>query len=123
MKKLLTIATAATIAATSAFALPFGVTERDLNKTGKLTFQGETFKVPNYYQWLHKKKNGVENGGEWRLKKLAYIMENMSDQSMYENVCQHVDNRAIAAFNDGDFAKENRIKDIWYAIDCDGNSG
>ena len=80
MKKLLVIATAAAIAATTVFAHPYGIDDDDLRLTGRIDFNGETLHVPGYYEWLVKKFDTVDNAGWWRLRKLSYILEQVNDQ-------------------------------------------
>ena len=90
MKKLLVIATAAAIAATSVFAgtYKFGVDADDLRLTGQV---GE-FHVPGYYEWLVEKRGGVEGASKWQLRKLNYILEQIFDDKKphWDDTCTHI---------------------------------
>ena len=94
MKKLLVIATAATIAATSVFAgtYKFGVDASDLRLSGRIEAFGETFHVPGYYEWLVEKKDGVNGASKWQLRKLAHILSHVNDQQKphFDDTCLHI---------------------------------
>ena len=103
MKKLLTIATAATIAATTVFAAPFGVDESDLRLSGRVEIHGLDLHVPGYYEWLVEKRGGVNGASKWQLRKLAYIIEQVTDAKKphWDDTCYH-----IIATMDGQMPKQ-----------------
>ena len=123
MKKIVTLATAMVIAATSAFALPYGISAKDMRQNGKLktiktALQEFDFdNVPGYYEWLHKKKNGVENGGWWRLNKLNTILDN-SPSDMGIAVCTHLDIRQFKAGLNDNLSKSDKILDAMAKLEC-----
>ena len=128
MKKIITLATAMTIAATSAFALPYGISAKDMRQNGKLKTIKTALKdfdfdnVPGYYEWLHWKKKGVENGGWWRLNKLNTILDNSPDE-MGMSVCNHLDIRQYKAGINDNLGKQDKILDAMVKLNCDDRYG
>ena len=94
MKKLLVIATAAAIAATTVFAGPhkFGVSDKDLRLSGRIMEFGQVYHVPGYYEWLVEKKGGVEGASKWQLRKLNYILHHIYDDKKphWDDTCTHI---------------------------------
>ena len=129
MKKLLVTAALATAMLTTAapttFAndLPYGISAKDMRQNGKLktiktALQEFDFdNVPGYYEWLHKKKNGVENGGWWRLNKLNTILDN-SPSDMGIAVCTHLDIRQFKAGLNDNLSKSDKILDAMAKLEC-----
>ena len=124
MKKIVTLATAMTIAATSAFALPYGISAKDMRENGKLKTIKTALKnydfdnVPGYYEWLHWKKKGAENGGSWRINKLNTILDNSPDEMRYA-VCDHLEIRSFKAGLKENFSKSEKILATMDKLGCE----
>ena len=123
MNKLLATALVVGLAATSAQA---GSAYWDKKVSVKDRIEGtvEGYKVPGYYKWLNKRKGGIENASPWQAKKLNEVLKRMDDeQTMRDNVCFHLDERAQAIHDVDNPAAveqyENIVFIMYDALNCE----
>ena len=124
MNKLLATALMVGLAATSAQA---GSAYWDKKVSVKDRIEGtvEGYKVPGYYKWLNKRKGGIENASPWQAKKLNEVLKRMDDeQTMRDNVCFHLDDRAQDLYNVSDPAAIEQYENIVFihdvVLECEG---